>query len=191
MPTLDTFPHRQFLPGVVELLALDLPESVAMYTHENAARLGGYAALREHAIRNLRELPVEQVERVDGPRGAAFHVLTDDSVYTAGTALLLPGLAERLTGDGPGELGWLMCVPNRHQVAWHCVLDDTVFGAVEGMATFARAAFGDAPGAISPHVYWSDGTTVDQLTQQDEAGRVSVVVPPRFQEVLERIVARG
>jgi hypothetical protein len=191
VPVLDSFPHREFLPGVVELLALDLPESVAMYNRDNAERLGGYAALRDHAVRNLKALPVEQVEQVAGPRGSSFHVLAGESVYTAGKALLLPRLAAALTGEGPGELGWLLSVPNRHQVVWHCVRDDGVLGAVEGMATFARLGYSDSPGSVSPHVYWSDGTTVDQLTHDDDEGGVAIVVSPRFQEVLEAIAARG
>ncbi len=35
-PRFDGFPHREFVPGVVELLALDLPETVAVFNHEHA-----------------------------------------------------------------------------------------------------------------------------------------------------------
>lgn len=190
VPALDDYPHREFLPGVVELLALDLPESVAIYGREHADRLGGFTTLRAHALRNLEALQVDAPERIECRGGGYFHLLDDESVYTSGKALLLPDLAGSLTGEPPGELGWLLSVPSRHLVGWHCVRDSRVLGTVEGMVSFALAAY-DAAGPVSPHVYWSDGTAYHQLTQHDEDGSVSIVVPPPFQAVLEQVARRG
>lgn len=189
LPALDDYPHREFLPGVVELLALDLPGSVAVYGREDAARLGGPSTLRGHALRNLEALQVAPPERIECPRDGFFHLLEDDSVYTSGKALLLPDLAGRLTGEAPGELGWLLVVPNRHLVGWHSVRDVRVLGTVEGMANFARAAY-EAAGPVSPHVYWTDGTAYHQLTQHAEDGSASIVVPPGFQAALDEAVRR-
>ncbi|HEV2796111.1 MAG TPA: hypothetical protein VGV65_00690, partial [Nocardioides sp.] len=157
LPPLDGFPHREFVPGVVEMLALDLPETVAMFNHEHAARLGGWEALREHGVRNLDSLPVEQLETVDLPDGGTFRVLLGDSVHTASRVLLLPGLAA-LGGQEDRGHGWLMSMPNRHQAAWHMISDATVIPAVQAMAHFARLGHADAPSPISPHVYWWNGS---------------------------------
>lgn len=191
LPDLDSYPHREFAPGIVELPALDLPDSVAIYGREQARRHGGFGALRDHAVRNLSQLPADELEQLEGPRGSSFHFLGGESVYTAGMAVLLPHLATRLVGEEPGPHGWLLSVPNRHQLAWHSVRDTSVFGAVEGMATFASFGYGEAPGPVSPHVYWSDGQGYHQLTQHDGDGQVSIVVPPAFQKVLEEITRQG
>lgn len=187
LPDRHGYPHREFAPGVVELLALDLPESVAIFTREHARRHGGFGTLREHAVRNLGRLPVDELERVEGPRGSVFHLLGGESVYTAGLAVLLPDLSTRLLGETPGPYGWLLSVPHRHQLAWHPVRDSTVFGAVEGLATFAALGYEDAAGPVSPHVYWSDGHGYHRLTRHDDDGQVAIVVPPGLQEALEQI----
>ena len=59
------------------------------------------------------------------------------------------------------------------------------------MATFAFLGYGDAPGPVSPHVYWSNGQGYHQLTQHDGDGQVSIVVPPAFQEALDEIAGEG
>lgn len=188
MPPLDGFPHREFVPGVVEMLALDLPETIAMYNHEHASRLGGWEALREHGIRNLRSLPVEQLEAVDAPGGGTFHVLFGDSVHTASRALLLPGLASTLAGQEDLGHGWLMSIPNRHQATWHMIGDATVIPVVQAMAHFARLGYADAPSPVSPHVYWWNGSAYEQLTQVDDQGNLSIHVSPEFTEVLNAVV---
>ncbi|KAB2811259.1 hypothetical protein F9L07_04955 [Pimelobacter simplex] len=188
IPRLDGFPHREFAPGLVEMLALDLPDTVAVYDDARAARLGGTDALRAHGLANLHRQPVEQLERLDLPDGGgAFQVLLGESVHTASRALLLPRLATELTGHESGRHGWLLCVPNRHQVAWHLVRDATVVPVVQAMARFAALGFGDAPGPLSPHLYWWDGGGYQQLSRLDDDGALSIVVGPEFQLVLEEL----
>jgi hypothetical protein len=45
--------------------------------------------------------------------------------------------------------------------------------------------YGDAPGPVSPHVYWWNGTGYEQLTQFAEDGNLSIHVSPEFQAVIE------
>ena len=188
MPSLDGFPHREFVPGVVELLALDLPETVAVYNREHASRLGGWERLRGHGVDNLRSLPVEQLEQVDVPGGGTFHALIGDSVHTASRALLLPELASTLTGQEDLGHGWLMSIPNRHQVAWHVIRDASVVPVVSAMAHFAAVMHADAPSPLSPHVYWWDGSDYQQLTRIDADGTKSIHAGPEFTEVLNDVV---
>ena len=187
LPPLDGFPHREFVPGVVEMLALDLPETIAMYNHEHAARLGGWEALRAHGVRNLDSLPVEQLQTVDLPDGGTFQVLVGDSVHTASRVLLLPGLAATLGGQEDRGHGWLMSIPNRHQAAWHMISDATVIPAVQAMAHFARLGHADAPSPISPHVFWWNGSGYEQLTQVDDE-TLSIHASPAFTDVLNAVV---
>lgn len=187
MGSFERFPHREFAPGVVELLALDLPDTVAIFDHDNATRLGGWQALRDVGLDNLRSLPAEHLETLEAPGGGSFSMLLGDSVHTGSRAILLPALATQLTGERPSELGWLMSIPNRHQVLWHLVRDITVITVVNGMAHLAALGHSDAPGPISPHVYWWNGTDYEQLTQIDDEGVLSVHPSPAFTEVLNRL----
>ncbi len=145
VPQPDQYPHSQFAPGLLEMLALDLPDSVAAMTREVVTRLGGYAALRERGLEQLRAVPIDAHEVLDGPGGGRFHAGLGDSVYTGSLALILPEVAHRLTGRTAGQHGWLLSVPNRHQVVWHHIEDAGVIGALEGMATFARLGLRTAP----------------------------------------------
>lgn len=187
VPDLTGFPHREFAPGLVEMLALDLPEAVAVYNDERAAVFGGPGVLREWGLQNLRREPVEHHERIELPDGGGFDVLLGSSVYTASRALLMPWLAAEVAGEEAGRHGWLLSVPNRQQLVWHLVRDVTVVPSLQAMAGFTAAGFGDSPGPLSPHVYWWDGTSYQQLTRIDEDGSLAIVVEARFQAVLEEL----
>lgn len=191
IPGLDAYPHSEFVPGVVEMLALDLPETVAVFNRENAARFGGWQALREQGLANLRALDNEQLETLEAPGGGVFWALLGNSVYTASKALLLPGLAAELTGrqtrDGHG---FLMSVPNRHQVVWHVIGNDNLFSVINGMVRFTAMGYSDAPGPVSPHVYWWNGSGYEQLTEVKEDGGIAIHVSPAFEAVLEATLPR-
>ena len=93
-----------------------------------------------------------------------------------------------MTGELPTEHGWLMSVPNRHQVTWHVVKDASVVQVVSSMLHFTRLGYSDAPGPVSPHVYWWNGAEYEQLTQLAEDGTFSVRPSPRFQAMLEALL---
>lgn len=190
IPGIDGYPHRELAPGIVEMLALDLPDTVAVVNHDNANKFGGWETLQRHGIENLRGLEIEQLETLPAPGGGTFNALLGESAYTASRALLLPDLATELTGQRVQEdFGWLMSVPNRHQVVWHIIEDATVVSALNGMARFTAMGYADAPGSVSPHVFWWDGTSYEQLTHVREDGGLAVLVGPAFQAVLESITA--
>lgn len=187
VPDLTGFPHREFAPGLVELLALDLPEAVVVYNDERAAAHGGTEQLWEWGRANLRREPVERRERIELPDGGWFDVLLGSSVYTASRALLLPWLAAEVSGEEAGRHGWLLSVPHRQQVVWHLVRDLSVLPTVAAMAEFAAAGYGDSPGPLSPHVYWWDGSSYRQLTRYDDGGEAVLVADPAFQAVLDQL----
>jgi hypothetical protein len=187
IPDLTGFPHREFAPGLVEMIALDLPDSVMVFNDERVKALGGYDQLRAWGMESLRREPVERHEVLDLPDGARFHVLLGGSVHTASRALLMPWLAAEVAGEEVGRHGWLLSVPNRQQVVWHLVRDVSVIPTLQAMAGFAAAGFGDSPGPLSPHVYWWDGAAYQQLTQYDDEGNASIVVDATFQAVLEEL----
>jgi hypothetical protein len=186
----DAFPQRPFAPGLVEMLALDLPETVAVYPISEAQRLGGEERLRAAGRANLRRDTGGRLERLAGDGGGEFHVLLGESVHTASKALLAPTLFTELTGEEPGEFGWLLSVPNRHQLVWHLIRDIDVIPALQGMFRFTVLGHGDAPGPLSPHVYWWNDGRYEQLTHIDGSGTLSVHVGAEFADVLEHLAKR-
>ncbi|MET9364812.1 hypothetical protein ABZX93_28410 [Streptomyces sp. NPDC006632] len=179
---------RSVAPGLYEILALDLPESVMMLTDEALEPLGKVPDLREMALRNLRELPVESHERVKGDDGAHFDIVVGDSFYTASRVLALETLVRQVAGQEIPPDGALVAMPFRHQLAFHVIRDSGMVLALNAMASFAASGFEDTPGAISPYVYWWRGGMLTQLSDRDGEG-LRIVVGDEFGELLERLVA--
>ncbi|HEY9368566.1 hypothetical protein [Streptomyces sp.] len=183
---------RSVAPGLYEILALDLPESVMMLTDEALEPLGDLQHLRDRALSNLRGLPVEGHETVKDADGMRFEVLLGDSFYTASRVLDLDAVVRRITGRPLGEHGALVAMPFRHQLAFHPIRDTGIIPALGAMASFAAAGFADTPGAISPYVFWWRDGTLTQLSDHDEDGDgLRIVVGGDFEDLLARLVAEG
>ena len=137
IPDLGAHSCREFAPGLVELLALDLPEAVAAYPRQVVERLGGWAALHKHGMDNLASERDDQrkLKQIDGPQGGRFRLLLGPSVYTASQALRMPDMAAELTGEEPGEFGWVMSVPSRNQLTWHMIRDITAVLSISTAAS--------------------------------------------------------
>lgn len=179
---------EELAPELLALLTVDLPESVAVLRDEDVDRLGGRERLREAGLRNLaavQDLEHEVLERADGAR---LDVVTGDSFFTASLAILLPELVRRTTGETDLDDGVLVCVPFRHQVAFSVVRDASVIPTLSAMASFALGSYQEAPGPVSPWVYWWRGGTWTQLSGSDDDGALAIRVPPELQDVLERLV---
>ncbi|MCX4820035.1 hypothetical protein OG883_08980 [Streptomyces sp. NBC_01142] len=182
---------RPVAPGLYEILALDLPESVMMLTDEALEPLGDLQYLREQALYNLRGLPVEGHETVKDSEGMRFEVVLGDSFYTASRVLALDTLVLQVTGEQLTADGALVALPFRHQIAFHAIHDTGMISALNAMASFAATGFEDTPGAISPYVYWWREGTLTQLSDREEDGEgLRIVVGDDFQELLERLLAQ-
>ncbi|MCX2184777.1 hypothetical protein [Streptomyces sp. SKN60] len=182
---------RTVAPGLYEVLALDLPESVMTLTDEALERLGDPVRLRERAIDNLRGLPVEGHETVKDADGMRFEVILGDSFYTASRVLDLDAVVRRVTGRPLTEDGALVAMPFRHQLAFHPIRDTTIVPALGAMASFAASGYEDTPGAISPYVFWWRAGTLTQLSEHaEDDGQLRIVVGDDFQALLERLIVR-
>lgn len=181
---------RDVGPGLREILALDLPESVMMLTDEALQPLGDLAYLRDQALYNLRGLPVEAHETVRDDEGMRFEVVLGDSFYTASRILALESVVRQVTGEELPADGALVAIPFRHQLAFHAIRDTGMIAALNGMAAFAATGFEDTPGAISPYVYWWHEGTLTQLSDREEDGEgLRILIGEEFHALLERLVA--
>ncbi|MCM2387046.1 hypothetical protein [Streptomyces albipurpureus] len=181
---------RTLAPGLHEIIALDLPESVMMLTDEALEPLGDLRYLREQSLYNLRGLPIEAHETVKGDDGMRFEVILGDSFYTASRVLALESVVRESTGDTLTSDGALVAMPFRHQLAFHVIHDTRVIPALNAMASFAASGYTDTPGAISPYVYWWRNGELTQLSDSEEDGDgLRIVVGDEFRALLERLVA--
>ncbi|MFJ6634870.1 hypothetical protein ACIQMR_26270 [Streptomyces sp. NPDC091376] len=188
----DTFRYaRALAPGLSEVLALDLPESVMMLTDDALEPLGDVPGLRDLAMANLRGLPVEGHETIEDAGGMSFDVVVGDSFYTASRVLVLDALVRQVTGQHITADGALVALPFRHQLAFHVIRDAGVIPSLNAMAAFAASGYADTPGAITPYVYWWRAGTLTQLSDRDvEGDGLRIVVGEDFRDLLERLVAQ-
>lgn len=175
----------EFCDGVVEVLNLDLPDSVLVLNDEHVARHGGRAGLRAAGIRNLLSvLPGLEIELLSGGEATQL-VVTSDSLFTASTVLVMPELLSHI-GVGDCEHGVLVCMPFRHQVAVHEIRDASVVPSLNAMIGFARSGFEEGAAPLTPHVFWWRAGSFEQLTQHHDGG-TAVNVGSDFQSVLEHV----
>ncbi|HSA52368.1 MAG TPA: hypothetical protein VLH10_19960 [Yinghuangia sp.] len=174
-------------PGLRQVLALDLPESVQTLPIDALTRLGDLAELRLRAMNNLRALPIEDHDIVKQDDGAQFRMVMGDSFFTSSRVLVLDELAERITGKAVGPYGALVAMPYRHLLAFHPIAGPDVLPSLNALATFAAYRYEEAPGPVSPYVYWWRAGRLVQLSERSEDG-LAIVVGPEFQEVLERLL---
>jgi hypothetical protein len=177
---------REILPGVLEMLAYDMPESFRMLTDQDIERFGGLTALREAGLANLRALPAEPAERRTAASGGHFDVLTSESVYTASRALVLDDVAGQLPGEADAGNGVFACVPNRHQLAVHVPGDESVILSVTEMAHFGLAGYSDGPGPLSPSVFWWRNGRWEQLSEVRN-GQVGVQLSDELFSMIARV----
>lgn len=191
---LEHIPHREFAPGIVEVLALDPPETTHFLDHDRAAELGGYEALRAAGVRNQMRLPGEgdewEVATLAAGEDLSFQALLGDSNHIASTAVLLENRFAEITGEEPSPHGHLLCLPNRQQMAWHVVRDLSVLKLVRQMAHFARLGHDESATGISPHVYWWDGSGYQLLTAYDD-GELQMLAGPRFRAMIDGLAAES
>ena len=97
---------RQVAPGLLEVLAVDLPDSVATLSKDDLGALGSLAEVLERGRANLRALLAGDVAlgAVADDRGS-FTAVTDRSFFTASLALVLPEAVERSRVRSTGDAG--------------------------------------------------------------------------------------
>lgn len=189
--SLSWYSYARPLAGdLIEVLALDLPDSVDILRDEDVARIGE-APLREAALRNLLDGAVESYEVVGEPGSSAIHVVEGGSFFTASKLLIFRETLRATWGERDLPYGAVVSVPFRHMLAFHPVEAIDVIGAVQRLAGFTVSMYNDSPGGVSPFVYWWRDGELTQLTGLDEEGRVQVLAGGEFTAVLNELAAKG
>ena len=178
---------RQVAPGLLEVLAVDLPDSVATLSKDDlvcarqpcgAARAGA------------REPPLAR-RRTTSPLGAvadargSYTAVTDRSFFTASLALVLSEAVERISGEVDQGRGILVAVPDRHQLLYRVIDAPTAASALRDMFDTARWAFHEGSGPLSPNVYWVRDRRWAQVTSVD-GGKPRVWLRGEFAGAIKR-----
>jgi len=181
----DADTGREVVTGVVELLALDLPDAVAVYPAEEVDRLGE-VALRAAGWRNLRRVQADERVEIDG-----VQVLMGESMHLASTVLLLPEVVLRTTGEADLSNGVLVAMPFRHQLLYHVPRDGRVTSALQTITRLAVSGYSDGVGPLCPHVFWWRGGEFLQLTEHNEDGTVALYLEGEFADLVARLTGDG
>ncbi|MFE3116626.1 hypothetical protein [Streptomyces niveus] len=181
---------RHVATGLLEVLALDLPDSVRLLGDQDVAG-AGLEELRAAGRANLVDEPVDyDVTRTDS--GAIQHLVSGGSMFVASKALVLDDVARSLTGRELPDEGALFTVPSRHFLVFHPLEDANAVGAINDLAAFGLGAHQDNPGPLSPRIYWWHKGVVTCLTEIDDATMSFSVVPPdELMTILRRLNGAG
>jgi len=184
----DVFGYAiEAMPGLLEVLAFDLPDTATMMRESDVQWFGGLAALREAGLANLSAVPIEQTERVTTEDGASFDLVTGQSVYTASLALILPDVLGRLDDALPGPHGVLACVPAHRQLAVHVIRDMSVLPSLRLMARFAINLYHSGIGPLSPSVFWWRDRTWEAVSRPGPDGEVTIVLAEDLRRLLDQL----
>lgn len=190
-----SLPDRGFYPyardigeSLVELLSVDLPEMITTPPQEALAKRGDIEQLKAQGLANLRNVlsqPEVEVKHIQERGSGRFAVATGESFFTASLSLILPEAMAHFTDERDLGRGVLLVVPFRHQLAYHVIDGTEGAAALNNLFRWAMLGFGDAPGPLSPHVYWVRGANWEQVTRFDEEGRPCVDVSEELAAALE------
>ncbi|MHA7268723.1 hypothetical protein [Arthrobacter sp. HLT1-20] len=182
---------RETVHEVFAELGLDVTMHPGHAVDASGRRFGFWnvaAACHERPRRAWRGVIRKHLQRVLASFNAPdpFDNLAPANVATQTSSAA--GKPSERTGQSVREdFGWLMSIPNRHQVVWHIIKDATVVAAVNAMAHFTALGYSDSAGPISPHVFWWNGRGYEQLTHMTEDGGLTIQVSPAFQAVVEAV----
>jgi len=177
---------RPMAGDLIEMLALDSPDSVRMLTDAEVQPFG-LDDLRAAGLENLVKEPFDSYRVLNGEDGEQLHVVLGQSVYTASKLLVLPDLLDRTVGTRHFPHGVLVAVPFWHQLAFVPVLDLSVVASLQLQVVFAARGYEEGVGAISPFVYWWRDGRLSQVSFAAEDGGLEVRPDPELLEVLNSL----
>lgn len=178
---------QPFAEGIVEVLTLDLPDSVVTLPDERVAALGRYVpSLMAVGRRNLaRLLASTEVDVEHLSAGSSTCVLVHgDSPYIASFVRFLDEAVRLWLPDADTANGTVFAVPHRDAVVLQtCGTGADTRAALDLVPWHAAQLYGEGVGPVSPHTYHSRGGRVTTLTHQTR-GQTLELRPTPFLESL-------
>jgi hypothetical protein len=158
---------RPLTPGLMEVLSVDLEDSVATPTRDELATRGTLGELVDRGRRNLEALlasgGVTAAQAGNGQTGR-YTAVSGDSFFTASLGLMLQETIERFTDEDDWGRGSLVAVPSRHQLLYRPINGPDSEAALHRMLDAALFGFSDGVGPLSPDVFWVRNRQWTQVT---------------------------
>jgi len=169
----------EVLPGLVTVIAAQMGDQLTFLPSRVIAELGGWDAVLELAMTNLRRLPpmsAASVRAVEGHADSVVHELRCADPFGASRICDLNGLLT--TADVRlGAHGLLVAAPTWYVVLLHAITGPAVLVALELMAKAASAENESAPDhmRVSPDVFFiAPGGGVQRVAYGDGDDRIQI-----------------
>lgn len=177
---------REIAERIIELLVADFPEVVnTLGPADVAARDADalWAAGRSHTL----AVPVEANGELKARDGAKIIVAMGESFYLASRIVDMPSLLVEVFGEREYPFGVVVGVPHRHQVVLHPMDDLRSVYAAGVAAHFTATGYSDAPGGISPLLYWWNGDGFQTVSRIGSDGTVGIQAEGAFLDVVNAL----
>ncbi|HEY2958425.1 MAG TPA: hypothetical protein VGM21_09495 [Actinomycetota bacterium] len=174
---------RHLAPGLLAVVARDLPETVEAVGREQAAGWGVHDdELFRLGYGNVaaQDRPLVQTRRLEP--GFELTTLSGESFFTTTNALW----PDRYVHVFPAT-GALVGVPHRHMVLVHPIRDFSALYAINLMIPSLDRLFRQGPGSLSPMLYWWRPGSFTLLPGDLVDQQVRFSPPSEFVHVLNRL----
>jgi hypothetical protein len=172
--------------NLVEVLAFESPDSVAVLRDKDVAEIG-LDQLRAAGLENLSDCQLNDYDIVDLPNGGRLHVLSGESVFSASKILVLPEVLRQVLGPREYPNGVLVAAPFRHQFGFSPVEGPEALTTATVMAEVTLVGFVDGIVPLSPNVYWWKDGELLQISAVDEDGTVELAEDGPFIELIAQL----
>lgn len=179
-------PKRAFIPGLVAVLCIDLPQAIKSVSQEELAAWDeSEDELFEQAIRNAVDTVAPEFAEHDlGEAGAGAKIVavTADSYFTAVLALDLNTLRDRF-----GRLGAFVSLPTRHMILFTPLDTPEHLSAIGPLANITLQAERAGPGSVSARVWWVHNDQWYPIEYEMDAEQMRVSMPAELAEAIAEL----
>jgi hypothetical protein len=175
-------PTRTLAQGLSEVVVVDTPDSVMVVDTDHLEQLGhSDAELFALGRDNVRRFESVGLQHADEP--VELVVAEGESYFTASWAALLDELVE------VPPHGALVVIPSQHALMAHPMRGADAVQAVQVLLGVAHRQFSEAPGPLTPDLYWFHDGELDLLpTVEQDDGQLGFHPTDAFLDVLNQLV---
>lgn len=179
-------PKRAFIPGLVAVLCIDLPQAIKSVSEEELAAWDeDVDELFEQAIRNAVDTVAPEFAEHDlgeAGGGARIVAVTADSYFTAVLALDLNTLRDRF-----GRLGAFVSLPTRHMILMTPLDAPDQLSAIGPLANITMQAERAGPGSVSARVWWVHNDQWHAIEYEFDGQQMRVNMPGELAEAIAEL----
>lgn len=176
--TFFTYSPLEPLPGIVGVLAADLPHVVKEFGSLDL--VGDRDEAYDRALRNIAALPLptHSTYLIDETKPSTLlHFFHSADYFGAARVVVLPDLLRRALDTAIPPHGVIVALPTRHSLNVHLPQDADTLQVINTLAVATVNQYDAEPGPVSPHLFHIGPDMIaTQLTRLDDEGKVIVTV---------------